>query len=181
MTYFKRKIVAFGSTRRHDTLVEDDLNIKTLLEAKTPVITLVGKSSSYQVKEVLCTTLEENLNMISDSIRFLKEQGREVIYDAEHFFDGYKLDSGYSIETLKAAINAGVDGITLCDTNGGCLTWEIQDIVSKVSKLLKQESLKSQNIKLGIHVHNDMGLAVINSMVAACEGCTLNLSLLKTM
>ena len=173
MEFKNAKIVAFGSTRRHDTLVEDDLNIKTLLEAKTPVVTLVGKSSSYQVKEVLCTTLEENLNMISDSIRFLKEQGREVIYDAEHFFDGYKLDSGYSIETLKAAINAGVDGITLCDTNGGCLTWEIQDIVSKVSKLLKQESLKSQNIKLGIHVHNDMGLAVINSMVAACEGCTL--------
>ena len=110
-----------------------------------------------------------------------KNKEREVIYDAEHFFDGYKLDSGYSIETLKAAINVGVDGITLCDTNGGCLTWEIQDIVSKVSKLLKQESLKSQNIKLGIHVHNDMGLAVINSMVAACEGCTLNLSLLKTM
>ena len=86
MTYFKWKIVAFGSTRRHDTLVEDDLNIKTLLEAKTPVITLVGKSSSYQVKEVLCTTLEENLNMISDSIRFLKEQGKRSYIWCRAFF-----------------------------------------------------------------------------------------------
>ena len=159
------KIVAFGSTRRHNTLVEDDENIKMLLDAKTPVITLVGKSSAYQVKDVLCTTLDENLAMISDSIRFLKEQDREVIYDAEHFFDGYKLDAEYSIATLKAAIDAGVNAITLCDTNGGCLTWEIQDIVSKVSKQI--------NCPLGIHVHNDMGLAVINSMIAIESGCKL--------
>ena len=158
------KIAAFGSTRRHNQGVEDDENLKALLAAETPVVTLVGKSSAFQVREVLRTTLEENLSMISDSIRWMSEHGKEVIYDAEHFFDGYKADSDYTIATLKAAAEAGAGTITLCDTNGGCLTWEIQEIVSKVAKEI--------DCRLGIHVHNDAGLAVVNSMAAVHAGCS---------
>ena len=119
------KISAFGSTRRVGTRTEDDTNIKALLEAETPVVAIFGKSWDFHVTTALKTTLQENINMIWDSVHFFKEQGREVIYDAEHFFDGYKANPAYALKTLKAASKAGADWIVLSDTNGGTLPQEI--------------------------------------------------------
>ena len=129
------KVAAFGSTRRKDTLPEDDTNIKALLEANTPVVTLVGKSWELHVKDVLETTMEENLAMIADSVAYCKAQ-REVIYDAEHFYDGYKDDPEYALATLQAAAQAGADSVVLCDTNGGSLPWEIAEITAEVVQRL---------------------------------------------
>lgn len=152
------KISAFGSTRKPGTRVEEDSNIRALLEAKTPVVTIFGKSWDFHVTEALNTTLEENLNMIRDSVHFLKAQGREVVYDAEHFFDGYRANTKYALETLKAASAAGADWIVLCDTNGGSLPQEIEQVLMR----LKDEI----NTPLGIHAHNDGELAVANSLAA---------------
>jgi len=163
------KMAAFGSTRRHSIDVEDDENLKLLLLAQTPVVALVGKTWDFHVKEVLRTSLEENLAMISESIRWMKEHGKEVILDAEHFFDGYRVNPDYALETLKVACQAGVDTITLCDTNGGTLTWKIQEIVSSVKEILAKQGM---HVTLGIHVHNDAGLAVANTLAAVMAGCT---------
>ena len=157
------KIAAFGSTRRHSTAAEDDANLKALLDAQTPVVALVGKSWDFHVKEVLRTTLDENLAMIADSIHWMKKNGREVIYDAEHFFDGYAADRGYAMACIKAAKEAGADVIVLCDTNGGTLPTALQKVVTHVRRDI--------DCPLGIHVHNDGGLAVANSLVAVEEGC----------
>src|SRR5437870_6017284 len=122
------KLAAFGATRRKGLRVEDDDQVRLLLEAGTPVVTIVGKTWLLHVKEVLRASPDENLAMIGDTIRFLKDHGKYVIYDAEHSFDGYKADAEYALATFLAAQKAGADIIVLCDTNGGCLPEEIRDI-----------------------------------------------------
>lgn len=158
------KIAAFSSTRRPGIKVEEDANIQTLLAADTPVVTIFGKSWDFHVKDALKTTLEENLAMIRDTIRFAKQAGREVIFDAEHFFDGYKANSKYALKCLKTAEESGADVLCLCDTNGGTLSFEVQAIVSLVKKKVKQP--------LGIHAHNDSECAVSVSGMAVQCGCT---------
>jgi len=155
-------ITAFGSTCRVNGSPDDDANIKALLDSRTPVCTVVGKTSTLHVTDVLRTTLEDNLRIIEESLAYLKAQDRRVIYDAEHFFDGYKLDCAYAIETLRAAIRGGAETVVLCDTNGGTMPWELERIIREV---------KSQiNFPFGIHTHNDGECAVINSLVGVREG-----------
>jgi 2-isopropylmalate synthase len=155
-------ITAFGSTRRADMSVENDPNIRALLEAETRAIAIFGKSWDLHVTQVLGTTLEENLAMIADSVSYLKSRGREVIYDAEHFFDGYKADPAYALRTLQMAEGAGADCLVLCDTNGGTLPSELTAIIEEVKKVT--------STPLGIHAHNDSDLAVANSLAAVQAG-----------
>jgi len=155
-------IAAFGSTCRVNGIPDDDANIKALLDSHTPVCTVVGKTSTLHVTDVLQTTLENNLRIIEESLAYLKAQGRRVIYDAEHFFDGYKLDCAYAIETLRAAIRGGAETVVLCDTNGGTMPWELERIIREVRSKIDQP--------FGIHTHNDGECAVINSLVAVREG-----------
>jgi 2-isopropylmalate synthase len=157
------RIAAFGSTRHAANRCDNDPNIQALVEAETPVVTLVGKSSTLHVDRVLETTREENLRMISDSVRFFKERGREVVFDAEHFFDGYREDAHYALATLGAAAEAGADSLVLCDTNGGSLPDEVAEVVATVRGRL--------STPLGIHTHNDGGLAVANALSAVRAGC----------
>jgi 2-isopropylmalate synthase len=160
----KAKIAAFGSTRRAQVTPEDDANLKSLLESETPVVTIFGKTWDLHVIEVLKTTLDNNLKMIYDSVKYLKSHNKEVVYDAEHFFDGFKSDPEYALATLEAAVEGGADWIVLADTNGGTLPWEVEDIIKKVKERIK--------IPLGIHTHNDSGVAVANSIIAVKEGIT---------
>ena len=155
------RLAAFGSTRRAGVRCEDDPNILALAEAGTGVVTLVGKSSVLHVERVLETTREENLRMISESIGFFRRLGKEVIYDAEHFFDGYRLDPEYALATLEAAAEA--DTIVLCDTNGGSLPGEVAEIVRAVRARISRP--------LGVHTHNDGGLALANALAAVEAGC----------
>jgi 2-isopropylmalate synthase len=156
-------LAAFGSTCHVDKTPDDDANIRALLESETPVCTLVGKTSMLHVLEVLRTTPENNLRIIEQSIAYLKAQGRRVIYDAEHFFDGYKLDPQFSLETLRAAVRGGAETIVLCDTNGGSMPWEIKEMVDAVKANI--------DAPLGIHAHNDGECAVANSLAAVQAGC----------
>lgn len=158
----KAKVSAFGMTRRRDGRVEEDLNIRVLIEAETEVVTLVGKSWILHVEKALRTNKEENLRMIEDSVSFLKKRGKEVIFDAEHFFDGYKDNSQYALKTLKVAQTAGADCLVLCDTNGGSMPFEIEKIIKEVQKEI--------NFPLGMHAHNDAGVGVANSIIAARLG-----------
>jgi 2-isopropylmalate synthase len=158
-------IAAFGSTCRVGSTPGNDANVQALLRAETPVVTVVGKSSTLHVAEVLRTTPEENLRMIQESLAYLKSQGREVIYDAEHLFDGYKLDSQYAMDTLRAAVEAGADTVVLCDTNGGSLPWEIESITTDIRSHFPE-------VSLGIHAHNDGGAASANSLAAVRAGAT---------
>ncbi len=160
------KLAAFGSTRRAGIRAEDDPQLKTLLEAGTPVLTLVGKTWTLHVTEILRTTLEENLAMIEDSIRYVTSQGREVVYDAEHFFDGYKADPDYALRTLRAAIKGGAGNLTLCDTNGGTLVDDFKTIVTRVVAEFGGD-------KVGVHTHNDSGLGVALSLAGVAVGATL--------
>ncbi len=155
-------ITAFGSTCRVKGGPEDDANIKALLDSRTPVCTIFGKTWTLHVKEVLLTTNEDNLRIIEQSVAYLKANGKRVIYDAEHFFDGYKADSSYALETLKAAVRGGAETVVLCDTNGGTLPWEVENIVRELKSAL--------NHPFGIHTHNDGDCAVINSLMAVREG-----------
>ena len=159
------KISAFGSTRRKNSDPADDPNIQALVDADTPVVTVVGKTSMLHVTEVLQTTPDENLRMISDSLRYLKSLGKEIIYDAEHFFDGVKLDFEYGFDTLRAAIEGGADVIVLCDTNGGTMPWEITRFVTAAREAFP-------GVAIGIHTHNDGELAVSNSLAAIRAGAT---------
>jgi 2-isopropylmalate synthase len=156
------KLAAFGSTRRAKGKAETDENIIQLVNAGTPVVTIVGKTSEPQVVHVLETSLEENINMVADTIRYLKSRGLVVFYDAEHFFDGYKANSQYALRVLEAAANAGADNLVLCDTNGGSLPSEIIAAIEAVKKIT--------NVALGIHVHNDGELAVANTLAAVTAG-----------
>ena len=156
------RLAAFGSTRKKGVPVESDDQVRLLIEAETPVVTIFGKTSMLHVKEVLRCTPDENLAMIGDTVRFLKDHDKFVIYDAEHCFDGYKLDPEYALATWQAAEKAGADFIVLCDTNGGCLPDEIAAITKvAVSKL---------NCKVGIHTHDDIGLGVANALASLAAG-----------
>lgn len=156
------KIAAFGSTRKANIPPEKDANLRELVNSGAPIATIFGKSWDFHVITALRTTLDENLRMISDSIKFLRENGMRVFYDAEHFFDGYKANPEYAMQTLKAAEKAGAEVIIPCDTNGGTLTFELEEIFKKVKEEIKTP--------LGIHAHNDSELAVSNSIAAVKLG-----------
>ena len=156
-------LVAFGSTRKAGIAAKDDHGLNSLVESGAKVATIFGKSWDLHVKDVLKVSLDENLEMIKDSISFLKSCGMDVIYDAEHFFDAYKANPAYALETLKTAEGCGPKLICLCDTNGGTVTSELVLIIKKVMETIK--------IPLGIHTHNDLGLAVANSIAAVEAGC----------
>ncbi len=160
------KIAAFGSTRRSGIAASEDPQLALLLQASTPVVTIFGKSWLLHVTDVLNTTPEENLNMIRDSVHHLKQHGREVIYDAEHFFDGYKDNPDYALDTLRAATAGGADYITLCDTNGGSMVHQIESIVSEVCASLIDTSI-------GVHCHNDCGLGVAVSLAGIEAGAVM--------
>jgi len=161
------RICAFGMTRRRGMTAAEDPGMKALLEAGTSVVTIVGKTSAFHVTEVLGVSREENLAMIADTVRFLVESGREVFYDAEHFFDGWKLDSDYSAETIVAAARAGATRIVLCDTNGGTLPDEIRRLVGEASAALKAAGA---GVPVAIHCHNDCDVAIANSLSAVAAG-----------
>ena len=157
------KIAAFGSTRYKNNTCHEDANIKALVEANTPVVTLVGKSWDLHVHHILETDPEENFNMIHESVAYFKQRNKEVIYDAEHFFDGYKANPDYALLTLKAAVQGGADSVVLCDTNGGSTPWEIEEITKRVADEL-------ESIQVGIHAHNDCDLGVANSLAGIRGG-----------
>jgi 2-isopropylmalate synthase len=158
------RVAAFGMTRRKNSRAEDDTCIRALLDAHTSLVTIVGKTWDLHVREVLNTTLDENLNMIADSVASCYSAGREVFYDAEHFFDGYRHNPEYALATLRAAEQAGASVIILCDTNGGTLPEEIAASVTAVRQALR--------VELGIHCHNDCDVAVANSLAAVRCGAT---------
>ena len=157
------KIAAFGCTRKPNVTPEEDKILEMLLSADTEIITIFGKTWDFHVEHALCTTLEENLSMISDSIKYLLSKGKRVFFDAEHFFDGYKHNPDYAMKCVKIAHDAGAERIILCDTNGGCLDKEIYDITKKVFDEI-------EGIYLGAHVHNDGDMAVANSLAAVDAG-----------
>lgn len=157
------KICSFGSTNRAGIKVEKDIQVNKLLKAETEVVTIYGKTWSLHVSDVIKTTKDENLRMIEDTIKFLKKEGREVIFDSEHFFDGYKNDRDYAVKCIEVANNSGADFIVLCDTNGGSLPFEIYEITNDVVKIFKKT-------KFGIHTHNDSGTAVANTLEAVRSG-----------
>jgi 2-isopropylmalate synthase len=171
--YFKRvknldlqnsKIVSFGQTRKPNSKVYEDPFIDAILTAETDYVTIVGKASAYQTEKIIKTSLEENINMISDSIEYLKKNNKEVFFDAEHFFDGYKDNPEYSILCLKTALNAGAKRIILCDTNGGTLPSEIYEITKNILNEFKEDKL------FGIHTHNDTDTAVASTLSAVEAG-----------
>lgn len=188
MEYFERaqselrlkraRITAFGSTCRAHTAPADDPQVQLLIEANTPVVTIFGKSHDLHVTEVLRTELDENLRMIRDTVSYLKGQGKEIIYDAEHFFDGYRANPEYALATLQAAIIGGASSIVLCDTNGGSLPWEVGEAVDVVRRDVLGHDLEDDarppaaKVRLGIHAHNDSGTGVANTLAAVRHGCT---------
>ncbi len=156
------KVAAFGSTRHAKNKAEQDPNLQALIAAGTPVVTIFGKSWDLHVKYALRVSMEDNLAMIYDSVKYLKKKGKEVIYDAEHFFDGFKDNPEYAIRTLQMAEEAGADCLVLCDTNGGSLPFEVEEIVANVVSIVRAP--------LGIHAHNDSDTAVANSLSAVKSG-----------
>ena len=163
------KLAAFGSTRHRSNRPEDDPNLRELVAAETPVVTIFGKSWLLHVTEVLGATPEENLDMIADSVAFVVDRGRELVYDAEHFFDGYRADRDYALSTLRAARQAGARTLVLCDTNGGTLTGDLVRIVDDVRSALDGDP-GAAAVRWGIHTHNDADLAVANSIAAVAAG-----------
>lgn len=156
------KVAAFGSTRRADLPVGEDNNLMRLIEADTPVVTIFGKTWMLHVNDVLRTTKAENRKMIRDTVQYLKERGREVVFDAEHFFDGYKDNAAFAVDMLKASVEAGADVVVLCDTNGGTLPHEIYGITAEVVSMLP--------VPVGIHTHNDAGMGVATTLEAVRAG-----------
>ncbi len=163
------KLTAFGSTRRQGKPVEKDANIQALLDSGAPVVTIFGKSWDLHVESIMENTKTENLAMIEDSIAYLLSHDKEVIYDAEHFFDGYKANPDYALKTLEAAIEGGTNCLVLCDTNGGSMPCDIEDITKKVMDHFKE----NPRIIFGIHTHNDCAMAVANSITAIHAGATM--------
>ena len=163
LTLKNARITAFGSTMRVGGKPEDDANVMALIDADTPVCTVVGKTWTLHVEEVLRTTHDENLRIIRETLAYLKARGREVIYDAEHFFDGYRANADYALATLNAALEGGADSVVLCDTNGGSLPWQIQEAMNAVRA-------RFPNAAVGIHTHNDGELAVANTVAAVQVG-----------
>lgn len=156
------RITAFGSTRRAGAVVEDDQNVRLLIEANTPTVTIVGKASRFQVDRVLGTTAEENIRMVADTVAFLKQHDREVFFDAEHFFDGWDDDRDYTLSVCQAAADAGADAIILCDTNGGAMPADVAEVVREIGELLP--------CPVGIHTHDDCDLALANAIAAVEAG-----------
>ena len=156
--------VAFGATRRTNTKAADDVLLRALAESGAPVVTLVAKSHDRHVELALKTDLQENLAMIKDSIKFLRQGGQRVFLDAEHFFDGYRANPAYALEVVRVAAEAGADVIALCDTNGGMLPDELSDVVAKV--------ISDSSARIGIHCHNDTGCAIANSLAAVAAGAS---------
>jgi 2-isopropylmalate synthase len=165
MTWQTAKLAAFGSTRHRSNRASDDPNLTELLRAETPVVTIFGKSWELHVTEVLGATHEENLDMIADSVRLIVDEGRELVYDAEHFFDGYKANRDYALRTLRAALDGGARTLVLCDTNGGTLTGELLAILADA-----RDTIGAEHATWGIHTHNDAELAVANSLAAVQAG-----------
>jgi 2-isopropylmalate synthase len=165
-TSFKNtRLTAFGSTCRSQTRPEDDQSIQALLKTELETVTIFGKSWDLHATEILGISLDENAGLIEDSVSYLKSQGRRVIYDAEHFFDGYKKNPDYALRTIKAAVRGGADVVVFCDTNGGSLPNEVHRIVT--------EAMKDLPVPTGIHTHNDCGLALANSLAAVQAGVTM--------
>jgi 2-isopropylmalate synthase len=159
------RLTAFGSTRRTGSTAANDANLQALVKAGTPAVAIFGKTWLLHVTDVLKTTPEDNLAIISESVAFLKQNGREVVFDAEHFFDGFRADRSYALAAVHAAAKAGADWIAFCDTNGGNLPSTVAEIVREAKKVL--------SVPLGIHAHNDSDLAVANSLAAVEAGCTM--------
>lgn len=157
------RLVAFGSTRRKGIQVKDDANCRALLEAKTDTVAVFGKCWDLHVLEILQTTLQENIAMIEETCAFFKKEGKEVFFDAEHFFDGWKNNRVYALDALKAAVRGGADCLVLCDTNGGTFPHEVQEAVGYIFRVFPDK-------RIGIHCHNDCGMAVANSVLAVQEG-----------
>jgi 2-isopropylmalate synthase len=162
ITLKSAKLTAFGSTRRRGISVEADKNVQSIMDAKTPAVAIFGKSWDFHVTEIIKTTLEENEKMVSETMAYFKKRGKEVIFDAEHFFDGYKANPEYAFKVLKAAVEGGADCLVLCDTNGGCFPATVYEVVKKVKETF--------SIRVGIHAHNDCGMAVANSIMAVEAG-----------
>jgi 2-isopropylmalate synthase len=172
----RARIAAFGSTCKAGIEPGDDPQVQLLIQANTPVVTIFGKTWELHVTEVLRTTMEENLRMIRATVQFLKQHGKEVVYDAEHFFDGYKANPEYALSTLQAAILGGATSIVLCDTNGGCLPWEIEEAVQAVRREVlgvdDETPPSAAGVTLGIHAHNDSETGVANTLAAVRQGAT---------
>jgi 2-isopropylmalate synthase len=169
MTWVTTKLAAFGSTRHRSHSAAEDPFLNELVRAETPVVTIFGKSWTLHAREVLGVSLAENVDMIAESVAWLGSQGRHVVYDAEHFFDGYKADREYALSTLRAAREAGARDLVLCDTNGGTLTDELVRIFSDARAALEADP-DAPDITWGIHTHNDAELAVANTMAAVAAG-----------
>jgi len=163
VTLKNAKITAFGCTRKPEGKAENDMVLNQLLCAETEIITIFGKTWDFHVEHALCTTLEENLRMISDSVEYLKNKGKRVFFDAEHFYDGYKNNPVYALKAIEAAFNAGAERIILCDTNGGCLPNEVLELTEAAGKYLPAAII-------GVHAHNDSDTAVANSIIAVQSG-----------
>jgi 2-isopropylmalate synthase len=161
-------ICAFGMTRRRDAAAEDDPALRTLVECFAPVVTLVGKTWGLHLEKVTKVSREENLAMIADSVAFCRAEGKRVVYDAEHFFDGFRDDPGYALECLRAAVDVGAENVTLCDTNGSSLPHQVADATGQVV-----DALSGEEASVGIHVHNDAECGVANSLAAVREGARL--------
>jgi 2-isopropylmalate synthase len=164
VTFRHAKLTAFGMTRKPGGRAESDPILRAMVEAQTPAVAVVGKTWVLHVTKIVGTTLEENLAMVSDSVAFLKQQGREVVFDCEHFFDGFRADRDYTLSVVKAAAAAGADWIAMCDTNGGSLPTTIAEVVAVVKKTVPTP--------LGIHAHNDSDVAVANAFAGVDAGCT---------
>ncbi len=164
LKFLNSKLTAFGSTRRRGVTAETDPGVKALLAAETPAVTVFGKSWDFHATDILRVTLEENLDMIFDTVRYLTDCGKEVIFDAEHFFDGYKNNPDYAIKAIRTAEEAGAAAVCLCDTNGGCFPDEVDKIV--------RAAVNALSIPVGIHTHDDAGMAVANSVTAVLCGAT---------
>jgi len=163
------QIAAFGSTRKFKNPPDQDSTLKALIDAKTPVITIFGKTWDVHVTDALRISLEDKLTIIQDSLRFLRPHVRHLFYDAEHFFDGFKKNREYALATLEKAIDGGAECLVLCDTNGGTMPTDISDIIEAVKALVKS---KGDSVTLGIHAHNDSETAVANSLIAVSSGVT---------
>ncbi|MBI5063214.1 MAG: citramalate synthase [Desulfatitalea sp.] len=164
------RITAFGSTRKPNTDAARDPNLLALIASRAPAVAIVGKTWPLHVEQIMGNTRLENLAMIRDSVSLLAGHGREVLYDAEHFFDGFKSDPAYALETLLAAVQAGAGTLVLCDTNGGTLPFDIETIVGQVRQSLNANGI---SVRIGIHTHNDCGLAVANTLAAVRNGATM--------
>ncbi|MBT4676648.1 MAG: citramalate synthase, partial [Acidimicrobiaceae bacterium] len=160
----RSKLVAFGSTRRVNGDAAQDATLANLLAAETEVVCIVGKASAYHVTEALRTSLDEGVAMVADSIRYLKSRGRTVFFDAEHFFDGYRADPDFSLRVLQGAAEAGADCLVLCDTNGGSLPGQVQEMVAV--------AVAAVDCEVGVHLHNDTGCGVANALAGVAGGAT---------